>query len=257
MLLVLAAGAALAAGGLFYVNQELGLFGTRAPQAEAMAVDSVPMGERSTDALAMESVEAAPIAAAEPIGTEPSGIGGDGIGLAEAIAPAGRAAQPGRSADVFSGQRDSGREPRREGSVPQSAPAALPIEVGEMASEASPPLRPPTATTLASAEPPPAAPAIVKPSPVWATRFDAKDLADVYPERAARAAIGGKVMLTCTVQPDFAASCRVVAENPTGEGFGAAALRAARRLKAEPVLADGTSSIGAGANVAVTFFPQP
>ena len=90
-------------------------------------------------------------------------------------------------------------------------------------------------------------------SVVWAQRPSARRIADLYPQRALREGMGGRVQLDCTVQPSLSVSCTIASESPAGEGFGRAALSASDSYRARPTLSDGTSAVGARARIAVAF----
>ncbi len=91
----------------------------------------------------------------------------------------------------------------------------------------------------------------------WAQRPSARRIADLYPPRASRAGLGGRVQLDCTVQPNLALACGVATETPAGMGFGGAALSASTAYRAQAALSDGSSAIGARARVAFNFQAPP
>ncbi len=79
-------------------------------------------------------------------------------------------------------------------------------------------------------------------SVVWAQRPTARRIRELYPQRALREAIGGRVHMDCTIQADLTAVCAVANESPAGQGFGRAALAASIAYRAQPTLSDGTSA---------------
>jgi protein TonB len=94
--------------------------------------------------------------------------------------------------------------------------------------------------------PPPAPPAPPRPSIVTNPSWARQVLPD-YPERAASRGFSdvATVRVNCQIQPNGnVADCRTVSEEPTGMGFGAAALAAARRSRVSPGTVDG-AAVGA------------
>lgn len=89
----------------------------------------------------------------------------------------------------------------------------------------------------------------------WASRPSARRIADLYPARAARDGLGGRVQLDCLVQPNQSVICTVASESPANMGFSRAALAASTSYRANPYLSDGTSSSGSRARIAVQFQP--
>ncbi|MDP2118031.1 MAG: TonB family protein, partial [Brevundimonas sp.] len=94
--------------------------------------------------------------------------------------------------------------------------------------------------------PPPAPPAPPRPSvvtsPVWA-----RQVLPEYPERAASRGLSqvATVRVSCALLPNASLTdCRTVSEDPSGYGFGAAALAAARRSRVTPGTVDG-AAVGA------------
>jgi protein TonB len=110
---------------------------------------------------------------------------------------------------------------------------------------------PPVATAATASEP--AALRGAPASVAWAQRPSARRIAELYPQRALREGMGGRVQLDCTVQPGLTVACTIASESPAGEGFGRAALSAANAYRARPTLSDGTSAVGARARIAVAF----
>lgn len=88
---------------------------------------------------------------------------------------------------------------------------------------------------------------------VWVQRPTARRVWELYPQRALRDGVGGRVQLDCTVQADFTLRCVVASESPPGEGFGRAALSGAADYRARPTLSDGTSAVGVRTRIAVNF----
>jgi protein TonB len=90
-------------------------------------------------------------------------------------------------------------------------------------------------------------------SVVWTQRPSARRISDLYPQRALRQGLGGRVQLDCRVNADLSLSCRIASETPAGEGFGRAALAAADAYRARSTLSDGTSAVGTSTRLAVNF----
>jgi outer membrane biosynthesis protein TonB len=88
---------------------------------------------------------------------------------------------------------------------------------------------------------------------VWASRPSARRVADLYPERASREGVGGRVELDCSVRSNQSLACSVANESPAGLGFGRAALNAAGSYRAQPWLSDGTDATGARTRVVFQF----
>jgi protein TonB len=88
---------------------------------------------------------------------------------------------------------------------------------------------------------------------VWTSRPSARRIAELYPDRALRDGLGGRVVLDCRVLGDLSVSCSVASETPAGVGFGRAALSASGAYRARATLSDGASAIGSSARIAVNF----
>lgn len=87
----------------------------------------------------------------------------------------------------------------------------------------------------------------------WAQRPSARRISELYPQRALREGVGGRVTMDCVVQPSLGVACTIASESPAGEGFGRAALSAANSYRAAPTLSDGSSAVGARARLSVSF----
>ncbi len=65
----------------------------------------------------------------------------------------------------------------------------------------------------------------------------AADIRNVYPPSAKQRGVEGRVELICILDAEGAfTNCRVVSEDPSGEGFGAAALRVVPAFRAAPAV---------------------
>ena len=81
-------------------------------------------------------------------------------------------------------------------------------------------------------------------------------LAFTFPPRAFQHARSGLTALTCTIT-EGALACTVVIEEPTGWGFGEAALKAASLIEVAPQLPDGSSAIGREMCLPISYlFPE-
>lgn len=87
----------------------------------------------------------------------------------------------------------------------------------------------------------------------FAQRPSARRISDVYPSRALRDGVGGRVSLDCTVLASLALTCSVASETPAGLGFGRAALDASGSYRARDTLSDGASAVGARTRIVVQF----
>lgn len=89
-------------------------------------------------------------------------------------------------------------------------------------------------------------------NPAWARQAPPD-----YPERAQSRGFSeiATVRVSCALQPNGALSdCRIVSEEPTGMGFGQAALTAARRSRVTPGTVNG-AAVGARVEYNVRFRP--
>jgi hypothetical protein len=166
------------------------------------------------------------------------------------------------------------REPTPERTVERSPPASSSPAATTQVASASPPSGGPVplspgslpSTTVVPFEPPPLQTANVEPSIVgppiqatppgavtWAQRPTARRIAELYPQRALREGVGGRVVLNCRVLGDLTVSCSVASETPVGAGFGAAALRASSSYRANATLSDGANAVGTTTRIAVNF----
>ncbi len=105
----------------------------------------------------------------------------------------------------------------------------------------APALQPPSPIVLL---PPPHVVVIATPS--WKRVPTADDFASVYPARAAARDMPGAATIECKVSTEgVLGDCRVIAESPSGEGFGGSALRLAKYFIMAPSLKGG-QSVGGG-----------
>lgn len=114
---------------------------------------------------------------------------------------------------------------------------------------------PPTPTPIPVAiDPPPAPPTpSVITDPTWLQRPDGRDFARHYPPRALDRGQEGRVTLDCIVNADGRISCTVTAEEPSGWGFGEAAIRISRSFRMAPATRDGAPTSGGRVRVPIRF----
>jgi protein TonB len=90
--------------------------------------------------------------------------------------------------------------------------------------------------------------------PRWASQPTADEFTDAYPPRAELLGKTGRVVLLCTVLASGdLTDCGVAEETPSGWGFGAAALRLAKRFRLVPREEDGSPVGGAMVRIPITF----
>jgi len=114
---------------------------------------------------------------------------------------------------------------------------------------------PPTPTPIPVAiDPPPAPPApAVLTGMRWLQRPSSQDFNRYYPPRAMEREQEGRVVLDCLVDSNGRISCAVVSEDPTGWGFGDAALRISRNFRAAAQTEDGRPTSGGRVRVPISF----
>lgn len=113
---------------------------------------------------------------------------------------------------------------------------------------------PSVATDLPVAvDPPPSPPVSVITNPTWLERPNGRDFAREYPDRALEREREGRVVLDCVVDAGGRIACSVASEDPTGWGFGPAAIRISRSFRMAPATADGRPTDGGRVRVPITF----
>jgi protein TonB len=103
-----------------------------------------------------------------------------------------------------------------------------------------------------------AAPTHVISMPDWAATPVGADLAAAYPPAALAARIGGEAEIACvTTAEGFLTDCAVLAEQPAGAGFGAAAVTLAGKFRMKPITRDGAPVAGGQVRIPIRFSPGP
>jgi TonB family protein len=160
-----------------------------------------------------------------------------------------------------------GRSARRAGLVLTAAAAAgagglawasqpAPVRVVTEAASPPPPVATPQPVQIAQAEPPQHAPGSPRriTQPDWAQVPTPDDLARVYPKAADQDHLGGVATIDCRVGQDLRLhACRVAAEVPPEDGFGAAALELSKRFKARAVDREGAPAAGGAVRIPIRF----
>jgi TonB family protein len=91
-------------------------------------------------------------------------------------------------------------------------------------------------------------------TPRWISVPSPSDVFAVFPVRAQRNGREGRADLLCTVTATGTlADCTIAREDPTGYGFGAAALSLAGKFRMTPTTVDGAPVAGAKVNVPILF----
>ena len=107
---------------------------------------------------------------------------------------------------------------------------------------------PPQSTAVAPAPPRPVS------FPEWAERPNAYDVGRVYPRAAQSARMSGSAEIGCKVlATGRLTECQVLAEQPAGWDFGAAALKLSERFRMKPTTRDGAPTAGGSVRIPIRF----
>ena len=248
VLIALLGGAALA-GGLYF-GGGLGDLGAGAPQEQTQDI-SAPLGAPSDVPLEPGSADTLEAAPSQPIQT---------------AAQTEQAARE-RELERERQQRERNAERAREraaetaanaAATPRSGPVSLapPTNTAATATpgpNTSVPLQPPVSAPPSQTQPASTTARATPGAVSWDSRPTARRIADLYPQRALRDGIGGRVSLDCVVQPSLGVVCNIASESPAGEGFGRAAMSASSAYRARPTLSNGDSAVGARTRISVSF----
>lgn len=113
---------------------------------------------------------------------------------------------------------------------------------------------PPTPTPIPVAvDPPPAPPTPMLTGAVWLERPGARDFDRYYPPRAMEREQEGRVMLDCLVSADGRIACSVASEDPSGWGFGEAAIRISHSFRMAAQTSSGQPTSGGRIRVPISF----
>jgi TonB family protein len=94
-------------------------------------------------------------------------------------------------------------------------------------------------------------------NPDWLVRPTPEELARVYPRAAAAKGVGGRAVLTCTVDVDgYLSECVVDSDTPSGAGFGNAALEITAYMRFLPMTDYGIPH-ESKVTVPINFAPDP
>ncbi len=107
-----------------------------------------------------------------------------------------------------------------------------------------------------------ALPDIPEPQPTWGLEISevqwvrepsSRDFARYFPRRALDEGQSGSVTLDCVIGGNGRLNCSVASENPSGYGFGSAALSIAQQTRVRTQLPDGSSAAGRHLRLPLSF----
>ena len=90
--------------------------------------------------------------------------------------------------------------------------------------------------------------------PEWRKRPSGDDIARTYPQRAKIEKVGGRVVIRCVAKANgVLEQCEVISEEPSGYGFGKAAIKLGASFAMEKFTTDGASVEGATVIIPLVF----
>ncbi len=93
-------------------------------------------------------------------------------------------------------------------------------------------------------------------NPDWLRQPNGDDYAEYYPQRASDLGKGGVATISCTVtSKGTLTGCSISGEDPTGFGFGDAALKISKLFRMKPKQIDGQSVEGGSFSTRIRFRP--
>jgi len=87
----------------------------------------------------------------------------------------------------------------------------------------------------------------------WLERPDSARISLLYPVQAFRQGLSGQAILDCIVDAEGRLACLILSEEPAGQGFGEAAIRASRLFRMAPETRDGRRTAGGRVRIPIRF----
>jgi hypothetical protein len=256
VLIAILGGVALA-GGLYFGGNLIGGENNHASQA----------AQQQADSTGADTPSAPPTA--EPVGTPLSEAATPSAPIQPPVQPPRRqiVQQQQQRHNDHAGAAPAAAQPAAASSQPRqqlasNAPATTPSSGGPISLsgpglDTNPAAMPASAPAAPSVQPAsaPAPAAAIHPSGIvsFTQRPTARHISELYPSRALRDGVGGRVVLDCSVGESLGLACNIISETPSDHGFGQAALTAAQSYRAAPTLSDGSPAVGSHARVAMQF----
>ncbi|PZO51419.1 MAG: hypothetical protein DCF16_11495 [Alphaproteobacteria bacterium] len=105
--------------------------------------------------------------------------------------------------------------------------------------------------------PPPTANILMNANVEWLERPDSARISLLYPAEAFRQGLSGQAVLDCIVNAGGQLACLILSEEPAGQGFGEAAIRASRFFRMAPQTRDGQRTAGGRVRIPIRFAFTP
>jgi protein TonB len=229
-------------GGLYFGG---GIGQPNAPAGDpALETAATPLDEGASDTAELEEAPSVPLSQA--VDDRPP----------RQTAERERQREQERAAEAAAREAERQRQPTQIASAEPSG-GPVPLGPGGPQSFSPPAQQEELPAQMASVEPTiVASPSEVRPqagSVVWTQRPSARRISELYPQRALREGVGGRVVLNCSVMSNLSVNCTIASETPANSGFGRAALSAAESYRARATLSDGASAIGTTTRIAMSF----